>query len=136
MVIAFLEVLTQSLRFFKLGVLNYLAIFTEKQLCWSLFLIKLTHKKNFLIKTPTQVFSCVYCEILKNNFFYRTPVVAASGKNNSCQYLLFEYLKTSLTHCSNTLRGTFCNEKQQFYLNNFMPMEYLREKAKGKVIDL
>ena len=34
---------------------------------------------NFIKKeTPTQVFSCEYCEILKNNFFYRTTPVAAS----------------------------------------------------------
>ena len=30
-------------------------------------------------ETPTQVFSCEYCEILKNSFFYRTPLVAASS---------------------------------------------------------
>ena len=29
-------------------------------------------------KTPTQVFSCEYCEIFKNNLFYRTPLVATS----------------------------------------------------------
>ena len=29
-------------------------------------------------KTPTQVLSCEYCEIFENNFFYRTPPMAAS----------------------------------------------------------
>ena len=34
---------------------------------------------NFIeTKTPTQVFSCKYCEIFKNSFFDRTPWVAAS----------------------------------------------------------
>ena len=28
---------------------------------------------------PTQEFSCEYCEIFINTFFYRTPPVAASG---------------------------------------------------------
>ena len=28
-------------------------------------------------ETPTQVFSCEICDIFKNNFFYRTPPVAA-----------------------------------------------------------
>ena len=29
-------------------------------------------------ETPTQVFSCKYCEIVKNSFLYRTPLMAAS----------------------------------------------------------
>ena len=29
-------------------------------------------------KTPTQVFSCKYCEIFKENVFYKTLPVAAS----------------------------------------------------------
>ena len=29
-------------------------------------------------ETPAQVFSCEYCKIFKNSFFYRTPPVAAS----------------------------------------------------------
>ena len=28
-------------------------------------------------KTPTQAFSCEYCEIFKDSFFYRTPLVTA-----------------------------------------------------------
>ena len=27
---------------------------------------------------PTQVFSCEYCEIFKNSFIHRTPLVAAA----------------------------------------------------------
>ena len=30
---------------------------------------------NDVADTPTQVFSCEYCEIFKNSFFYRTPPV-------------------------------------------------------------
>ena len=34
---------------------------------------------NFIKKeTLTQVFSCEFCEISKNTFFYRTPLMAAS----------------------------------------------------------
>ena len=33
---------------------------------------------SFLIKTLAQVFSCEFCEISKNTFSYRTPLVAAS----------------------------------------------------------
>ena len=31
------------------------------------------------IKKEAQVFSCEFCEIYKNTFYYRTPLVAASG---------------------------------------------------------
>ena len=35
---------------------------------------------NFIKKeTLAQVFSCEFCEIYKNTFYYRTPLVAASG---------------------------------------------------------
>ena len=35
---------------------------------------------NFIKKeTLAQVFSCEFCEISKNTFFYRIPLVAASG---------------------------------------------------------
>ena len=35
---------------------------------------------NFIKKANlAQLFSCEFCEIFKNNFFYRTPLVAASG---------------------------------------------------------
>ena len=37
------------------------------------FLIKLIKKE-----TLAQLFSCEICEIFKNTFFYRTPLVAAS----------------------------------------------------------
>ena len=43
------------------------------------FLIKLQAACNFIKKeTLAQVFSCEFCEISKNNFFYRTPLLAAS----------------------------------------------------------
>ena len=67
--------------FLKTGVLKNFAIFTRKQLCQSLFLIKVAGLKayNFIKKEiPIQVVFCEYCEIFKNSFFYRTPLVDAS----------------------------------------------------------
>ena len=55
--------------FCKKVVLQNFAKLTGKNLCWSLFLIKLT---------MTQMFSYEFCEFLKNTFFYRTLPVAAS----------------------------------------------------------
>ena len=46
--------------FFKIGVLENFAVFTGK-------------------KHELEVFSGEYCEIFKNSFFYRTPLVAASS---------------------------------------------------------
>ena len=43
------------------------------------FLIKLQASCNFIKKeTLAQVFSCEFCEICKNTFFYRTPLGSAS----------------------------------------------------------
>ena len=57
--------------------------FTGKHLCQSLFFNKVAGLRpqacNFIKKeTLAQVLSCEICESLKNNFFYRTPLVAAS----------------------------------------------------------
>ena len=54
--------------FFKIGVLKNFAKFTGKHLC------------NFINKeTPTQVFSCEFCEIFKNTVFHRTLPLDATG---------------------------------------------------------
>ena len=72
--------------FFKKTVFNNFAIFIGKDLCWSLFLIKLqvirTLKLQFF-KNPTQVFSCEYCEIFKNtNFEEHLQTVASEFYSN------------------------------------------------------
>ena len=55
--------------------------FVEKHLCQSIFFNKVADAAcNFIKKeTLAQVFSCQFCEISKNSFFYRTPLMAASG---------------------------------------------------------
>ena len=45
--------------FFRIGALKNFAIFTGKQLCWRLF----------LKETPAKVFSCEFCEIVRNSVF-------------------------------------------------------------------
>ena len=45
-----------------------------QHLCWSLFLIKFCIKR----ETPTQVFSCKYCEIFENTYFEKHLRTAAS----------------------------------------------------------
>ena len=59
--------------FFKNGGLRNFAIFTGKHLCWGLYLIKY-----FLKGDSNKGVSCGYFKIFKNNFFYGTPLVAAS----------------------------------------------------------
>ena len=59
--------------FCKKGVLKNFTKFTGKHLCWSLFF-----KNLFFLKKRLREFSCEFCEIFKNTFFYRTPPVAAS----------------------------------------------------------
>ena len=66
--------------FFKIGVLKNFAIFTGKNLCWGLFLIKLqVWGPEALFKKRIQ-HSCSPVNIanFNNTFFYRTTPVAAS----------------------------------------------------------
>ena len=60
---------SRSQMFFKKGILKNFVIFTGKHLCWSLFFNKVA---------GLLVFSCEYCEIFKNSFFYRTPLAVTS----------------------------------------------------------
>ena len=54
---------------------------SQESTCVGVFLKKTCRLKacNFIKKTPTQVFSCEVCEIFKNTFSYRTPLVTASA---------------------------------------------------------
>ena len=54
----------------KKSVLKNCSIFTGKHLCWTIFLTKLQARRSQLFweETPTQVFSCEYCKILKKTF--------------------------------------------------------------------
>ena len=70
--------------FCKKGVRINFAKFTGKHRCQSLSLNKVAglwpEACNFIKKeTVLQVFSCEFCEIYTNTFYYRTPLVAASG---------------------------------------------------------
>ena len=62
--------------FFKKGILRNFTIFTGKNLCWSLFLIKLPVWSPQ--ETPIQMFSSKYCEIFKNSYFKEHLQTAAS----------------------------------------------------------
>ena len=66
--------------FCKKGVLRNFTKFTVKHLCLSLFFNKVAVEVacNFTKKeTLVQVFSCEFCKISKNTFFYRTLVIAS-----------------------------------------------------------
>ena len=54
--------------FFKISVLKNFAIFTGKQPVLESLFNKIIRKSNFIKKTPTQVFSCEYCEVLWTPF--------------------------------------------------------------------
>ena len=53
-------------------------IFTGKRLCWSLLLINLRASRPVTL-TPTQVFSCEYCKVLKNTYFDENLQTTASA---------------------------------------------------------
>ena len=66
--------------FCEKSVLRNFAKFVRKHLCQSVFFNKVAGAACNFIKRETlaQVFSCEFCKISKNTFFYRTPPVAAS----------------------------------------------------------
>ena len=78
--------------FCKKCVLTNFTKFTGKHLCLSLF--NKIFKNFFKKETPAQVFSCKFCEIIKNTFFYRTLPVAASGAR-SFQFPLLILLRVN-----------------------------------------
>ena len=59
--------------FCKNGVLKIFEDFTGKQLCWSLFLIKLQ-----ALQALTQMFYCEICKIFENTYFEEHLRTAAS----------------------------------------------------------
>ena len=66
----------------KKGVLRNFTKFTGKHLCQSLFFNKVAGLRPATLSKRrlwAQVFSCEFCEISKNTFLHRTPLVAASG---------------------------------------------------------
>ena len=64
-------------------------------------------------KTLAQVFSCAFCEISKNTFSYRTPLVAASvNYRNNCNCSKTSPYKMSIG------KKTIKKSKRKFYLFN------------------
>ena len=68
------------------------------------FLIKLQGSTCSCINKETlaQVFSCEFCEISKNNFLHRAPLVAASAAFffSICKYLTYSRLENGVCSCS------------------------------------
>ena len=77
--------------------------FTGKHLCQSFFFNNVTGLRpaTLLKKTLSQVFSCEFCEISKNCFSYKTPLVAASGltKKANSSNLSIQDLLCLLSSC-------------------------------------
>ena len=70
--------------FYKRVVLQNVGKFTEKQVCGSLFLIKLSLHL-YLKGNPAHVFSCEFFKILGNTFF--TEHVRATASDNMIEIL-------------------------------------------------
>ena len=69
---------SRSQIFFKIAVLKNFAILSRKACVAEYLFNKVAGMKVCIFikkETPAQLFSCEYCEIFKNNFFYKTPPV-------------------------------------------------------------
>ena len=91
--------------FCKKGVLKDFTKFTGKHLFQSL-------KKETLV----QLFSCEFCEISKNAFFYRTPLVAASAGSQN----ILKAFTPGFTFCKMTC--------QWFHPKRIEPPSYLNQR--------
>ena len=72
--------MSRSKLVFKIDVLENFANFTEKHLCWSLFLIKLETCNFTRKRIQLSCFPVKFAKFLITTFFHRTVPVAASGK--------------------------------------------------------
>ena len=99
--------------FCKKAVLRNFAKFTGKHLCQCLFFNKVAGLVSFLIKLQVKilahVFSCECCEISKDTFSYRAPLLAASAYT----YLWFQRYE---------LEVSFNFVKQSFYGNSSLSL--------------
>ena len=94
------------------------------------FLIKLPEACNFIIKeTLTQAFPCEFCEISKNNFFYRTPLVAASVVRRNTKHTGIKKKK------GNFANVCFWNTFHLLCLTATTFMKILRKVFKNNVTD-
>ena len=84
--------------FCKKGVLRNFTKFTRKRSCQNLFFNKVAGQTcNFVKKRDSGTsFSCEFCEISKNTFLHRTPLVAASANSvptTQTKKLILNHLK-------------------------------------------
>ena len=115
--------------FCKKGVLRNFAKFEGRHLCQSLFLNKVAGLRSATLlkrETLAQVFSSDFCKIAKNNFFYRTPLVAASVKCSSENVV---YLLTRKT-CPKRYTGSA--EDFRSRINHYRCAQKLFEKKKSE----
>ena len=93
------------------------AVSRRFSLCQTLFLNKVAGlRPNFIKKeTLAQVFSCEFCKISKNTFFYRTLPVATSGdcfffstfSTFKCCIFFSDWVGIKYTYCYRIPKGTF-----------------------------
>ena len=99
--------------FRKKGILRNFAKFTGKHLFQSLFWIKLQ------ASGLTQAFSCEFCKICRNTFFYKIPTVATSGKKTKF------FRRDETLHKMKILNAYFLNAIKKFDLLGFKKQKVL-----------
>ena len=90
------------------------------------FLIKLQVCNLIKKETVAQVFSCEFCEISKNTFFYKTPLVAASENNVTMQ--------TTAKFASNSTANIKLSKHLSFFSLHFEQVLYEKWKCSRKKI--
>ena len=101
------------------GILRNFTKFPWKHLCQRLFFNSIWRPMacNFIEKSLAQVFSCEFCEISKDTFFYRTPLVTVLEPRNVC-------FKNSNKEALNKLKKNWDRKTKQ-YKNNPLKKNFL-----------
>ena len=120
--------------FFEKGVLRNFAKFTGKQLCQSLFLIKLQAEACNFIKKETcnfvkkealaQVFACEFCQISENNFFKEHLRTTASIKVDTKFCGCKIYVSDAATR--GALRKSYSGNMQWIYRRTPIPKMWFK----------
>ena len=81
----------------------------------------------------TQVFSCEFCEIFRNIFFYITPPVAASGKKFEINMRLFHLYCDLQTILQFNTNKHFANRQPQSHVDEHFSLRTLREEKMSNI---
>ena len=122
------------------GVLKNVVNFTEKNLCWKLFLINLQlwGRATLLKKTLALALSCEICKLLKNNYFEEHLWMSPSKRylkrhSNTDVFLWILWIIQEHLFCRGSTNGWFWNTSVGVSLNKVASLTAWRSSARERL---